>query len=308
MRSISASYSSAIFTLQPSNVRCFHCFCQLDEANEEVLLPGGSSRPHAVDRTTAPHSDPWAPLKSELAARGLLTARSAPHLPLHPFPSSPCLSPAFGPPRINAELESGERYWGRERLLCGGVGEVSWDDAVEGLGWKSFDYRVLNLLLYGLRGVAGREEHLQFLRLSETLVEISDDLSVTHSPPAPPLVTSLRCCPSVAGAASTTRSAQHASPPSSATNRRPCLGSQEDVMRNSFNILRLSCRVYGPEGGPRHLARYISDVEQQYAEQLKELDECLAAEFTEQCQEASRIGGRCAPMWHASWMTILPLL
>ena len=68
------------------------------------------------------------------------------------------------------------RYWERERVVCGAGGDVCWEDAVEGLEWKSFDYRVLNLLLYGLRGAAPQEEHLRFLRLSEILVEISDDL------------------------------------------------------------------------------------------------------------------------------------
>ena len=99
-----------------------------------------------------------------------------PQPPLHSSPFSPHTSHALESLRINAELDSGVQYWERERLVCGDGEEVSWEDAVEGLGWKSFDYRVLNLLLYGLRGAAPQEDHLRFLRLSEILVEISDDL------------------------------------------------------------------------------------------------------------------------------------
>lgn len=41
---------------------------------------------------------------------------------------------------------------------------------------KSFDYRVLNLLLYGLRGEKVNDLHMEFLSVSEFLVEVSDDL------------------------------------------------------------------------------------------------------------------------------------
>ena len=41
---------------------------------------------------------------------------------------------------------------------------------------KSFDYRAMNLLLYRLRGVEPDVKHLEFLRTSELLVEVGDDL------------------------------------------------------------------------------------------------------------------------------------
>jgi hypothetical protein len=41
---------------------------------------------------------------------------------------------------------------------------------------KSFDYRVLNLLLYKLRGEEVNELHMDFLSISEFLVEVADDL------------------------------------------------------------------------------------------------------------------------------------
>ncbi|XP_071936787.1 uncharacterized protein [Coffea arabica] len=41
---------------------------------------------------------------------------------------------------------------------------------------KSFDYRVLNLLLYQLRGEEVNELHMEFISMSEFLIELSDDI------------------------------------------------------------------------------------------------------------------------------------
>ncbi|KAK4772623.1 hypothetical protein SAY86_014398 [Trapa natans] len=57
--------------------------------------------------------------------------------------------------RIKEELKSGEEYWSLERKLCSALKnkqDVSPEDVMKAIHLKSFDYRVLNLLLYQLRG------------------------------------------------------------------------------------------------------------------------------------------------------------
>ncbi|XP_073119756.1 uncharacterized protein [Henckelia pumila] len=76
--------------------------------------------------------------------------------------------------RINEELRCGEEYWALERKLCGAL--ICIEDVTRAIHLKSFDYRVLNLLLYQLRGAMVNEAHMEFLSVSELLVEISDDL------------------------------------------------------------------------------------------------------------------------------------
>ncbi|KAL5705197.1 hypothetical protein ACHQM5_023533 [Ranunculus cassubicifolius] len=81
--------------------------------------------------------------------------------------------------RIREELTSGEEYWALERKLCHALvsrKEVSIEDVIRAIHLKSFDYRVLNLLLYQLRESQVNEMHMEFLSISEFLVEISDDL------------------------------------------------------------------------------------------------------------------------------------
>ncbi|KAL2906128.1 ATP synthase subunit b 2 [Bienertia sinuspersici] len=75
-------------------------------------------------------SDPFRPLKLLLQHHGLLTER------------------------IREELSFGVEYWALERRLCGAPKqvEISIEDALRAIHLKSFDYRVLNLLLYQLRG------------------------------------------------------------------------------------------------------------------------------------------------------------
>jgi hypothetical protein len=50
------------------------------------------------------------------------------------------------------------------------------EDVMRAIHLKSFDYRVLNLLLYKLRGEEVNELHMDFLSVSEFLVEVADDL------------------------------------------------------------------------------------------------------------------------------------
>ncbi|KAJ4714471.1 ATP synthase subunit B [Melia azedarach] len=81
--------------------------------------------------------------------------------------------------RIREEFRCGEEYWALERKLCCALKsnkEISVKEAMRAIHLKSFDYRVLNLLLYQLRGEKVNDLHMEFLSISEFLVEISDDL------------------------------------------------------------------------------------------------------------------------------------
>ncbi|KAL1225717.1 hypothetical protein V5N11_005366 [Cardamine amara subsp. amara] len=81
--------------------------------------------------------------------------------------------------RIQQEFRSGEEYWALERKLCHALSnknKTCLEDVMRAIHLKSFDYRVLNLLLYKLRGVEVNELHMDFLSISEFLVEVADDL------------------------------------------------------------------------------------------------------------------------------------
>nr|XP_027078622.1 uncharacterized protein LOC113701917 isoform X3 [Coffea arabica] len=100
-------------------------------------------------------ADPFKPLLILLEHQGLLTER------------------------IREELWSGVEYWSLERKLCChplSGSESSVGDVMRAIHLKSFDYRVLNLLLYQLRGEKVNELHMEFLSISEFLVELSDDM------------------------------------------------------------------------------------------------------------------------------------
>ncbi|XP_031745684.1 uncharacterized protein LOC101211687 [Cucumis sativus] len=134
---------------------------QLDTLNEKIVLGGfafGESQETNEKSTkilSAIRSDPLQPLINLLKSHGLLTDR------------------------LVHELRSGEEYWALERDLCGALasnGKVSIEDVMRAIHLKSFDYRVLNLLLYQLRGKKVNDLHMEFLSISELLVEIADDL------------------------------------------------------------------------------------------------------------------------------------
>ncbi|XP_065632950.1 uncharacterized protein LOC112001891 isoform X2 [Quercus suber] len=100
-------------------------------------------------------SDPFRPLVGLLECLGILTER------------------------IRDELKCGEEYWALERKLCCALmsqEKISVEDVIRAIHLKSFDYRVLNLLLYQLRGEKVNDLHMEFLCVSEFLVEVSDDL------------------------------------------------------------------------------------------------------------------------------------
>ncbi|CAL5371879.1 unnamed protein product [Camellia sinensis] len=81
--------------------------------------------------------------------------------------------------RIREEFRHGEEYWALERKLCCALTsnkKILVDDVMRAIHLKSFDYRVLNLLLYQLRGEKVNDLHMEFLSVSEFLVELSDDI------------------------------------------------------------------------------------------------------------------------------------
>ncbi|KAH0996148.1 hypothetical protein GBA52_020012 [Prunus armeniaca] len=140
---------------------------QLDRLNEKTLhapsdemnmLERGSQAEGQwlISRcTNVFKSDPFRPLSCLLECHGLLTKR------------------------IQDEFKSGEGYWALERKLCYALinkTEIPVEDVIKAINQKSFDYRVLNLLLYQLRGEEVNELHMEFLSISEFLVEVADDL------------------------------------------------------------------------------------------------------------------------------------
>ncbi|XP_078440241.1 ATP synthase subunit B [Wolffia australiana] len=145
---------------------------QLDIVNENILCSSveNANRPEessganncsneTIWSKTQPHSEEklisFNPLLLLLQGLGLLTER------------------------IEAELRLGLEYWYLERKLClslAAKSEILLEDVMRAMHLKSFDYRVLHLLLYQLNNEKVNELHMEFLSVSELLVEISDDL------------------------------------------------------------------------------------------------------------------------------------
>ncbi|CAA6665017.1 unnamed protein product [Spirodela intermedia] len=154
--------------------------------------------------------------------------------------------------RIKRELELGLEYWSLERKLCQSLTsktKILLEDVMKAMRLKSFDYRVLHLLLYQLRDEQVNELHMEFLSVSEFLVEISDDL----------------------------------------------YDYEDDVIENSFNILRMFAKLYGPQMAPSMLAKCISELEDQYERLLRELDSDLSAKYQRRCEEATIEDIYCLP-------------
>ncbi|XP_039818327.1 uncharacterized protein LOC120680828 isoform X5 [Panicum virgatum] len=166
---------------------------QLDASNEDSLdlVSDDSSSSKALERKKKVFdetslSQMIEPLNGLLRCQGLMTDR------------------------LRTELESGIQYWSLERKLCQALSrneKISIDDVMKAIHVKSFDYRVLNLLMYQLTGQQVNELHMDFLSVSEFLVEISDDL----------------------------------------------YDYEDDVMNNTFNILRMYAAIYGPSEAPNML-------------------------------------------------------
>ncbi|XP_031492564.1 uncharacterized protein LOC116259085 isoform X2 [Nymphaea colorata] len=100
-------------------------------------------------------TDPFRPLCRVLEQHGLMTER------------------------ISKELGFGVEYWALERHLCNSLTlkkNILCQDVMRAIHLKSFDYRILSFLLYKLRGQEVNESHMEFLSVSEFLVEVADDL------------------------------------------------------------------------------------------------------------------------------------
>ncbi|XP_010495134.1 PREDICTED: uncharacterized protein LOC104772190 [Camelina sativa] len=124
---------------------------QIDVLNEKMIA--------SIDGWTVESrvlfEDPLKPLEDLLEREGLLTQR------------------------IQQEFKLGEEYWALERKIChahSNKDKICLEDVMRAIHLKSFDYRVLNLLLYKLRGERVNELHMDFSSVSEFLVEIADDL------------------------------------------------------------------------------------------------------------------------------------
>ena len=79
----------------------------------------------------------------------------------------------------------GKNYWQKERLVCSCLGRQASEETPKGFTLddlhaasegKSFDYRLLNHLLFTLRGVEPDRDLMQFLFVDEHLVDVGDDL------------------------------------------------------------------------------------------------------------------------------------
>ncbi|XP_024522182.1 uncharacterized protein LOC112343260 [Selaginella moellendorffii] len=173
--------------------------------------------------------DPFYGLKLELAARNLWTDRMA------------------------NELLKGCHYLKLEQSICrsGPEDQISILDARRALEFKSADYKLLNLLLYKMRGEEVNEFHFCFLELSNLLVELADNLS----------------------------------------------DYEEDVKDNSFNIVRVFYKVYGPKLGSQMLAEYISAVKLRFEEKLNKLEPELREKFPIRYQEELSRGKSIAEIW-----------
>ncbi|KAL2608010.1 hypothetical protein R1flu_026583 [Riccia fluitans] len=100
-------------------------------------------------------ADPFRGLRQVLTSKGLMTER------------------------MESEFKDGAEYWRLERKLCKAVklgGAVTKEEVFRAITVKSFDYRILNHLLYALTHRMVDEDHLEFLAVAELLVEIADDL------------------------------------------------------------------------------------------------------------------------------------
>eukprot|EP00775_Hariotina_reticulata_P003202 gene3202-3479_t len=87
--------------------------------------------------------------------------------------------------RVREELELGQQYWQQERHICSYLAHtrpgqdvhLTLADILSAHEAKSFDYRVLHLLLHELLNQPYNELLLQFMRVDEMLVDIGDDLT-----------------------------------------------------------------------------------------------------------------------------------
>ncbi|CAN0878376.1 hypothetical protein LINGRAHAP2_LOCUS12444 [Linum grandiflorum] len=188
---------------------------QMDSWNEKIVNVEktkisclGRGFEEAMNFADILKNDPFRPLVVQLEYHGLLTER------------------------IREELKCGEEYWSLERKLCSALAnqqEIHVEEVMRAIHLKSFDYRILNLLLYQLR----RE--------------------------------------------------------------------QDDVLENSFNILRMFVKIYGPSRAPAMLAKCIGEAEEKYERLLEALEPQLSSSYKRRCEEATREGGKSSGNPLGTW-------
>ncbi|XP_042478202.1 uncharacterized protein LOC122059476 [Macadamia integrifolia] len=147
---------------------------QLDRYNEEILHPS-TKGDITLERGPDHFSNVYKDKKQRLRKKSLEAFKTDPLRPLILLLEQQGLLTE----RIREELRCGQEYWALERNLCNALlrkKDVLIEDVMRAIDLKSFDFRVLNLLLYQLRGEQVNELHMEFLSISEFLVEISDDL------------------------------------------------------------------------------------------------------------------------------------
>nr|KAJ0204208.1 hypothetical protein LSAT_V11C500240950 [Lactuca sativa] len=184
--------------------------------------------------------------------------------------------------RIRDELKCGEEYWALERKLCSALTNkqevrcvipmelefmipflemefnsfefhIQIEDVMRAIHLKSFDYRVLNLLLYQLNGKDINETHMEFLSVSEFLVEVSDDLFDYEDDVLENNFNILRMFVRIHGASSA-----------------PAF------------LLSFSCNQ----------AKTIIEAEKKYNSLLNTLDPQLSFKYQKRCEEATKEGGK----------------
>jgi hypothetical protein len=144
--------------------------------------------------------------------------------------------------RVKEQLQFGHEYWELERKICTALSAeepLEVEDVIRAIELKSFDYRILNLLLAQLTGNPYDDDAIDFLWYSEVLIEIGDDL----------------------------------------------VDYEEDVLENSFNILRCFVRLFGTSA-PIRLTALISELEALYEQKLSRLDSTLQASYRKRCKDA----------------------
>ena len=133
---------------------------QLDELNEQIAA--GTAGPATINDVMRG----VAVIKDVLEAKGLLTDA------------------------VRGELDDGLQFWEQERVFGAKMLANSkvppnghspplffMDDVLAAAAKKSFDYRVLHLLLHALRDMPPSKDLLEFLLVDEKLVDLGDDLS-----------------------------------------------------------------------------------------------------------------------------------
>lgn len=76
---------------------------------------------------------------------------------------------------------------------------------------------------------------------------------------------------------------------------------EDDVIENSFNVLRMFVRIYGASKAPTMLAKYIAEAEQKYESLLKTLDPQLSLNYQKRCEEATKEGGKMSGHRLGTW-------